>query len=80
MGEISINIYKIILSLLVIILCGIYTPIWVFVLAIVGVGIFNAFTLEQQGPYDFFTPMLAVGIILISVMTVVGVVIGACFF
>ncbi|OUA88836.1 hypothetical protein [Bacillus thuringiensis] len=66
--------------MLVIVLCGIYTPIWAFALAIIGVGVFNAFSLEPQGPYDFFTPMLAVGIIFISVMTVVGIVIGACFF
>ncbi|MEK4620651.1 hypothetical protein NYE71_32175 [Bacillus sp. FSL K6-0273] len=73
------NIYKIILSVVVIVLFGIYTPIWAFILAIVGVGLFNAFSLEPQGSYDFFTPMLAVGIILISVMTGVGILVGHYF-
>ncbi|MGF9852051.1 hypothetical protein ABHN09_10740 [Bacillus paramobilis] len=74
------NIYKIILSIAVIVLFGIYTPIWAFILAIVGVGLFNAFSLEPQGPYDFFTPMLAIGIFLISIMTAVGIVIGCVLF
>ncbi|MHA4046454.1 hypothetical protein [Bacillus cereus] len=74
------NIYKIILSIVVIVLFGIYTPIWAFILAIVGVGLFNAFSLEPQGPYDFFTPMLAVGIIFVSVMTGAGILIGHYFF
>ncbi|PHD38275.1 hypothetical protein [Bacillus toyonensis] len=74
------NIYKIILSIVVIVLFGIYTPIWAFILAIVSVGLFNSFSLEPQGPYDFFTPMLAIGIIFISVMTGVGILIGHYFF
>ncbi|HDR7611463.1 TPA: hypothetical protein QCX47_003063 [Bacillus mycoides] len=74
------NIYKIILSVVVIVLFGIYTPIWALILAIVGVGVFNAFSLEPQGPYDFFTPMLAVGIIFLFVMTGVGILIGHYFF
>ncbi len=66
--------------MVVIVLFGIYTPIWAFVLAIVGVGLFNAFSLEPQGSYDFFTPMLAVGIIFVSVMTGAGILIGHFFF
>lgn len=77
---IDINIYKIVLSLMVIVLFGIYTPIWAFVLSIIGVGVFNAITLEPQGDYDFIYPFLMTGIIIISIMAAIGVVIGANFF
>ncbi|GMG71811.1 hypothetical protein ICR95_20865 [Priestia megaterium] len=69
-------IYNIVSSLLILILMGIYTPLWAVIIILPFMGFFFAMTLEDGGSYDFFTPMIMMGIIIVTLAISISLVIG----
>jgi hypothetical protein len=55
-------------------------PFWLLIVMIPTIGFGIALLLPSQGDYDMFTPLLAVGIIAVSVCLSIGLALGKYVF
>lgn len=72
-------VYKLVPSIVIIVMLFMFAPVWLIAFGIIAIGFYHALAFGPQGDYDFFTPMVGLGILVAGTMISIGIIIGYYF-